>query len=170
MFEQAGNLIYVPPYYKYFPSKVWKKHCQAWDTMFDIAGQLVVEEYNKLQQTIKNDKKDSTDSTIRSEELEFLPYVLSQGKLTIKEVTANIIDLMIGGVDTVIYVMMYLLVEIPFYTSMIKLNIIVLLWYKKVIFYLMNAFKSITKYYDRVVGNIFVFAYTSNYEIVTLKI
>lgn len=107
MLEHTGILIFLPPYYKYLPSKVWKEYCQLWDTMFDIAGQLVVDEHTRLQQNINNSTKSSIDSTLPSEELDFLPYVLSRGDLTIDEITGNLIDLMLGGLDTVIYFITY---------------------------------------------------------------
>ena len=72
MFEKTGYLMFVPPYYKYFNTKTWQEYCQHWDTMFEIAGQLVVEGRHKLQHSIQNNR----------EEMEFLPYVLSRGELS----------------------------------------------------------------------------------------
>ncbi|EDV24804.1 uncharacterized protein TRIADDRAFT_56983 [Trichoplax adhaerens] len=99
MFEQSNDLAPIPPYYKYFKTKYWKDYCQLWDTMFEIAEQLINEEHQRLQQ-IMQDIADKSVDLRRSEELEFLPYVLLRGELNSDEIVGNIIDLMIAAVDT----------------------------------------------------------------------
>ena len=103
MFDKSSDLTIVPPYYKYIKTKAWKEYCQIWDTLFQIAGQLVNEEYDKLKQNIDNNSNSSTQSVHLTEQMEFLPYILSRGELNMEEITGNVIDLMIGGVDTVTY-------------------------------------------------------------------
>lgn len=102
MLTMTGDLLVVPPYYKYIKTKTWKEYCQIWDTLFQIAGQLVNEEHNKFQQR-QSDSSDNFKHSVHStEELEFLEYILSRGELSPEEITGNVIDVMIGGVDTVI--------------------------------------------------------------------
>ncbi|EDV24803.1 uncharacterized protein TRIADDRAFT_25150 [Trichoplax adhaerens] len=99
MFDKSNEITLLPPYYKYIKTKRWNDYCKIWDTMFEIAEQLVDEEYQKLQQSISEDSRKSIDLH-HSEEIEFLPYVLLRSELNKDEIVGNIMDLMIGGVDT----------------------------------------------------------------------
>ncbi|EDV25213.1 Cytochrome P450 10 [Trichoplax sp. H2] len=98
MLEGTYSLLYAPAYYKYFKTRFWKKYCHDWDTLFEIGDQLVKEETQKLQKEIQSLGKDK--DRWRSEELEFLPYVLLKEELSEEEVSANVVEIMGGGVDT----------------------------------------------------------------------
>ncbi|EDV25236.1 uncharacterized protein TRIADDRAFT_56978 [Trichoplax adhaerens] len=101
MLDRTGLLRLVPPYYKYIQTKYWKEYCGFWDTLFEIGEELIVEERARLQKLADSDHAGQIpQDSHRSENMEFLPYVLSRGELTDEQITANIIELMAGGVDT----------------------------------------------------------------------
>ncbi|EDV24789.1 uncharacterized protein TRIADDRAFT_25487 [Trichoplax adhaerens] len=99
MMDATGQLVFLPPYYKYIKTKRWKKYCSYWDTLFEIGGKLIQEERNRL---LSNglDLSQMSETGRRTEEMEFLPYVLSRGELNDEEIAGNIIELMMAGVDT----------------------------------------------------------------------
>ena len=102
MLDITGQLLFVPPYYKYIRTKQWKDYCKYWDKLFEIGGNLIAEERNRLlsdEADVISKRKDSC----RTEDMEFLPYVLSRGELTDEEIAGNITELMATGVDTVRY-------------------------------------------------------------------
>ena len=103
MLVGTGNLRLLPPYYKYIKTKYWKQYCDHWNTLFDIGGKLVVEERRRLQQLAdEGETADTAKDLRRSEDMEFLPYVIARGELTDEQITSNIVELMTAGVDTVL--------------------------------------------------------------------
>ncbi|EDV24791.1 uncharacterized protein TRIADDRAFT_25545 [Trichoplax adhaerens] len=104
----TGNLVLMPPFYKYFKTKQWKEYCSYWDTLFEIGGKLIDEERNRLLSS-GLDLSKKLESNHRTEDMEFLPYVLSRGELSDEEITGNVIELMGGGVDTSANTIMWVL-------------------------------------------------------------
>ncbi|EDV24787.1 uncharacterized protein TRIADDRAFT_56952 [Trichoplax adhaerens] len=99
MLEVTGQFMLLPPYYKYIKTKGWKAYCSYWDTLFEIGGKLIEEERNRLSSTEIN-LLNNRQNKQRTEDLEFLPYVLSRGELNDEEIASNMIELMMAGVDT----------------------------------------------------------------------
>ncbi|EDV24792.1 uncharacterized protein TRIADDRAFT_56957 [Trichoplax adhaerens] len=108
MMNVTGQLILMPPYYKYIKTKQWKEYCGYWDTLFEIGGQLIDEERNRLLSR-GFDLSSKLENSRMTEDMEFLPYVLSRGELNDEEIAGNIIELMLGGVDTSANTIMWVL-------------------------------------------------------------
>lgn len=102
MLNITGKLLLTPPYYKYIKTREWKDYCSYSDKLFEIGSSLIAEERDRLlskdADVISKHKKNH-----RTEDMEFLPYILSRGELTDEEIAGSIIELMAAGVDTVRY-------------------------------------------------------------------
>lgn len=124
----------LPPYYKYIKTKYWTDYYHYWNTLFDIGGKLLTEERLRLQELADADKTDNTPEDLRrTEEMEFLPYILARGELTDEQITGNIVEIMAAGVDSVI---IFLIIAV---FKKLSVNIILLLFKIKVNTYVLFA-------------------------------
>jgi cytochrome P450 len=75
---------------------MWRRHSRAWDTLFGIAKSYIDERLEKIRVEIES----NPDTHSEEERTEFLTYLLSSKKLSIREIYANVTECMLGGIDT----------------------------------------------------------------------
>ncbi|EDV24783.1 uncharacterized protein TRIADDRAFT_56947 [Trichoplax adhaerens] len=96
MFTSCHSLTFAP--YNIFKKKQWWNEFLLYsDRIFNYGSQVI----NQKLQEINNKAKENKDVQ-DSEETEFLAYILNTKKLSLNEINANMMDLFIAGVDTVV--------------------------------------------------------------------
>ena len=98
LLKASNELITVPPFiFKYIFTKHWKELIQASDIAFGFADDVVEEKRQQLERKISN-----TNDIDRSDDrVDLLSYVISTGKLSRGEANVVMMELLLGGVDTV---------------------------------------------------------------------
>jgi cytochrome P450 len=86
MFATSEALVFGPPTWRFWETKVLKRHYQAWDTVFEASQTILADKSMKHMDDNVND---------------FLNHVRSfEGKLSPLEVTTMSVELLAAGVDT----------------------------------------------------------------------
>ena len=87
------------PFHKLWKNRKWKTLVSSIDRMLTYAGGLVNEKVKEIELA----EEFEGDGLEIEEGMDFLTYMLhsSSGKMTVEEIAANAIDLIIAGVDTV---------------------------------------------------------------------
>ena len=95
MMEKSSQLMVFPPYYKYIKTKYWKDFCSHWDTMYEIGLEVIHEKMEQLK--LANTKSDDDG---------FLADVLYRSNLSDVQLNITLLELMLGGTDTVIIIIL----------------------------------------------------------------
>ncbi|KAM3916985.1 sterol 26-hydroxylase, mitochondrial-like [Leptodactylus fuscus] len=95
--QSVGDMLKYLVYVIFLPSwtqnilPYWKKYVQSWDNIFHFGNKLIDEKMQQIEERLE-----------RGEEVqgEYLTYLLSSGKLTMKEIYSSVAELLLAGVDT----------------------------------------------------------------------
>ena len=89
-------LLTSVPLHKFMRTKKWKELVQHLKTIYCFASDLV-------QVKIEEIEKDSTKEEQEENDVgdDFLSHMIYSGKMDVKEIAVNAIDLLTAGVDTV---------------------------------------------------------------------
>ena len=85
------------PFHKLWKNKNWKTLVSCTDRILTYAGDQVKEKIKVIELAEEGDGLETEEG------MDFLTYILhsSSGKMTVEEIAANAIDLILAGVDTV---------------------------------------------------------------------
>ena len=101
--HSTQDILFGLPFHKLWATKSWKRLSNAQQKVYDIAMSYI-EQKNK---EIKEEDKRSIevgDDYEAPDHVDFLTYMMHAGKMSPEEITANALDLMAAGVDTVRFV------------------------------------------------------------------
>ena len=96
--ETTINLLFTLPIHKIWPTKKWKALVNIMDNLYTYASGHVNEKIAELGKKEKLNELEKADAELG---MDFLTYMIHSGTMSIEELAANAIDLLIAGVDTV---------------------------------------------------------------------
>lgn len=104
--EQVGNifrslpdLLFSLPLYRLYPTKEWKAVINAHTAVRKLATKFIEERMVEIGEDYKRMLEKNEEIP---DKVDFLTYILhAPGKMTLNEVTGNVIDLLGAGVETV---------------------------------------------------------------------
>lgn len=99
LFTLSTDLIFSFPLYKIYRTKKWKDVVNCQIAVKKLAMKFIEEKLDKTEEEHKQILKDESEEA--PAKVDFLTYLLYSGKMDLRGITTNIIDLLTAGVDTV---------------------------------------------------------------------
>ena len=103
-FVSFTELLFSLPLYKIFPTRKWKNVISDQISLRDQSAKYIDE---KLAEIAEDDRR-ALEAVSGEEEVpdkvDFITYMIHSGKMSVEEVSANIMDILNAGVETVSHV------------------------------------------------------------------
>ena len=99
-FESFMKFFVTVPTYLIYRNKLWRSTVNAQRAVKDLAMKFISARLDEIKEEDKQLLQQATDDEAPVK-VDFLTYLVHSGKMSLDAVTANVIDLMTAGVDTV---------------------------------------------------------------------
>ncbi|XP_041377110.1 cytochrome P450 27C1-like [Gigantopelta aegis] len=93
MFLTGSKLVAYANIQKMLRTKVWKEHVKSWDVIHNIASEYINSKMVEVESRL-------SAGIPEGERVDFLTHLMAGNKMTKEEITNNIIEILMGGVDT----------------------------------------------------------------------
>ena len=101
IFVDVIELFFALPLYKIYPTKVWKNIVNDEITMHRLAMNMINEKLAAIEEEDRKALEAASGEEEAPEKVDFITYLVHSGKMSIEEVSVNIIDILSAGVETV---------------------------------------------------------------------
>ena len=101
-FSDITDLIFSLPLYRIYPTKIWKSVVSTNIKMYKLATKFINEKLAEIEEEDRKALEAAGSEEEAPDKVDFLTYLVHSGKMSIDEVSANIVDLLSAGVETVI--------------------------------------------------------------------
>jgi len=98
LFTSTFDLVLSAPFYLLWETKLWKEAVDSMASVNNLAMKFINE---RMQEITEEEKHALEDSKEVPGEVDFLTYLMHSEKLTPEEFSANTVDLLMAGVETV---------------------------------------------------------------------
>ncbi|XP_033113123.1 cytochrome P450 27C1-like [Anneissia japonica] len=100
MFSTLAPLMLIPMrVHTSLNTKVWRKHVEAWDTIWNTAMKYINQKCKSISESNKHHQEDQV--------VDLLTYLLAKEKLSMSEICGNVAELLLGGVDTTSHTLLW---------------------------------------------------------------
>ena len=96
--ESFFNIMMSVPLHYLWKTKKWKYAVKSQEGVKEYAMKFISERMGEIRE---EDKKALEEDAEIPDKVDFLTYLLQSSNLTVEEITYNIVDLLMAGVDTV---------------------------------------------------------------------
>ena len=101
LFQGFMDLVFSVPLYKIYRTKIWKDVVKHQMAVKELAMKFIEERLSEIEKDQKALLEKEKDEDEAPDKVDFLTFLFYSGKMGLKEVTSNIIDLLSAGVETV---------------------------------------------------------------------
>lgn len=101
-FELTMKLFLSIPTYLIYRNKLWRSSVNTQRAVKDLAMKFISKRLDEIKEEDKQLLQQATEDEAPIK-VDFLTYLVHSGKMSLDAITANVIDLMTAGVDTVRY-------------------------------------------------------------------
>ena len=101
-FDSTTKLLLSVPTYMIYRNKQWKYSVNSQRAVKDLAMKFISKRLDEIKEEDKQLLQQAADDEAPVK-VDFLTYLVHSGKMSLDAITANVIDLMTAGVDTVCY-------------------------------------------------------------------
>lgn len=101
-FEISAKLLFSIPTYLIYRNKLWRSNVDAQRTVKDLAMKFISKRLDEIEEEDKQLLQQATDDEAPVK-VDFLTYLVHSGKMNLDAITANVVDLLAAGVETVCY-------------------------------------------------------------------
>ena len=99
IFQSLTDLLFSIPLYRLYPTKKWKEVVSSHTAVRKLATKFIEEKMKEIEEEYKRILANNKEVP---DKVDFLTYLLhAPGRMTPREITGNVIDLLGAGVDTV---------------------------------------------------------------------
>jgi len=98
LFTSTFDLVLSAPFYLLWETKLWKEAVDSMASVNNLAMKFINE---RMQEITEEEKRALEDSKEVPGEVDFLTYLMHSEKLSPEEFSANTVDLLMAGVETV---------------------------------------------------------------------
>lgn len=101
LFNNFTDLMFSLPLYRIYPTKIWKTVVSGNIEVHKLARHFINEKLAEIEEEDRKALEASSSEEEAPDKVDFLTYLVHSGKMSIEEVSVNIVDLLSGGVETV---------------------------------------------------------------------
>ena len=98
-FESTAKLFFSLPVYRIYRTKAWRTTVNTQRDVKDLAMNFITRRLSEIEEEDKLLAQHAGDEA--PVKVDFLTYLVHSGKMSLNAITANVIDLLTAGVDTV---------------------------------------------------------------------
>lgn len=99
-FESTAQLFLSIPLYYIYRNKLWRTSVNSQRAVKDLAMNFITKRLEEIEEDDAKLLEQHTEDEAPVK-VDFLTYLVHSGKMSLNAITANVIDLMTAGVDTV---------------------------------------------------------------------
>lgn len=99
-FELFAKFFLSVPTYLIYRNKLWRSSVNSQRAVKDLAMKFISKRLDEIKEEDKQLLQQATEDEAPVK-VDFLTYLVHSGKMSLDAITANVIDLMTAGVDTV---------------------------------------------------------------------
>ena len=103
-FSDVTDLIFSLLLYRIYPTKIWKSVVSSNIKIYKLARKFINEKLAEIEEEDRKALEASSSEEEAPDQVDFLTYLVHSGKMSIEEVSVNIVDLLSAGVETVIII------------------------------------------------------------------
>ena len=100
-FDLTAKMFLSVPVYRIYHNKLWRDSVKAQRDMKDLAMMFITKRLEEIEEEDKKLLEQHHKDDDPPLKVDFLTYLVHSGKMSLNAITANVIDLMMAGVDTV---------------------------------------------------------------------
>ena len=101
MFDDLMDLIFSLIISKFYRTKKWRDFIEVTRTVNTLAKQFVDEKLAEIEGEDRKALEAASGEEEAPEKVDFVTYMVHSGKMSVEEVTVNVVDLLTAGVETV---------------------------------------------------------------------
>ena len=101
LFSSLTDLLFALPLYQLYRTKLWKSIASTNVQVHKLARKFINEKLAEIEQEDRKALEEAGSEEEAPDKVDFLTYVVHSGKMSIEQVTVNVVDLLSAGVETV---------------------------------------------------------------------
>ncbi len=101
LFNDMVDVLFALPIYMIYPTKKWKDLLELNRTVHKLAHRFID---NKLAEIAEEDRRvleAASDEEEAPEKVDFITYLVHSGKMSVEEISVNVVDVLSAGIETV---------------------------------------------------------------------
>ncbi len=100
-FVSLTELLFSLPLYKIFPTRKWRNVVRDQTSLRDQSAKFIDEKLAEIAEDDRRALEAVSGEEEAPEKVDFITYMIHSGKMSVEEVSANIMDVLSAGVETV---------------------------------------------------------------------
>ena len=101
LFSSLTDLLFALPLYQLYRTKLWKSIVSTNIQVHKLARNFINEKLTEIEEEARKTLEAAGSEEEAPDKVDFLTYLVHSGKMSIEQVTVNVVDLLSAGVETV---------------------------------------------------------------------